>query len=208
MILTRRDGQRLLFSETRLERTGLSYARFEEAWYKLPANLLTFGKPIRATVAMGRPVGFTAVVKAPLALPTRPATFARRKWSVHEYPSRIIKLDGPTPKSQYVTIVGEWKTDLEGWELRSAYVGPFVFPQPWDFVAISRNEFSLRRVLDYWCQVAFLWQGRDFESRVQPTNWASLIDAAAKTARSETLTRIGYEQVRKQWHVRSQEVSS
>lgn len=198
-VLERRDGHRVFLDDDRLQRSGLPYETFLDAWERAPAEALQPGKPLRVTIDMGRVVGLALVVKAPLIQPNEPTTFARRKLTLHNRPSRVVKLEGPAPRAQHITILGDWKVGEELWEVRTAYSGQYIYPQPWDFRVIMRNHLSLNAVLDYWCKAAFLWRGRDFETKLHNDTWAGLIDDAARVQRPDTIVRIGYAEVARRW---------
>ena len=198
-ILERSDGHRISLDDERLRRTDLVYPLFIEAWRKIPSDRLQPGKPLRATVDMGRPTGLAIIVKAPVIRPTETTTFARRHNTLHRRPSRVIDFDGRAPQARHVTILGDWEAKSELWLIRTAYAGPYVYPQPWDFRAMINNGMTLNNVLDFWCRAAFLWGGKFFERVQHGDTLAGLIDSAAR-ANPVAAAQVGYAEVQQRWN--------
>ena len=197
-ILERRDGHRISLDDERLRRTDLSYALFIEAWNTIPEASLQPGKPLRATIDMERPTGLAVIVRAPLITPTQLASFAQRHNTLHRRPSRVVDLDGRAPQTRHITILGDWHGESELWLIRTAYPGPYVYPQPWDFRAMMNNGLKLNHVLEFWCRAAFLWAGKYFQ-RIHEDTLAGLIDGAAK-AQPKSAAEVGYREVQRRWN--------
>lgn len=198
-VLERPDGHRVAVVTERLQRTNLSFELFSEAFHRCPSSAFDTGKLLRVSVDMGKLVGRVAIIKAAQIRPNQPALFGRRRYAGHDRPSRVVEIDGMLPQTRYVTIIGDWIKQDDHWQVRTAYTGQYVYPQPWDFSAIVRSGLSLNNVLAFWCRAAFLFNPKEFQSRPHEDTWAGLIDDAAKRVSPDLVRQVGYSRTKQLW---------
>lgn len=198
-VLERSDGHRVVVVPERLQRTAMSFELFQSAFRRLPSSAFETGKPLRATVDMGRPIGRAAIIKATQIQPNQTALFARRRRTGHDRPSRVIEIDGMLPMTRFVTLIGDWNKPDEQWVIRTTYTGQYVYPQPWDFSAIVRSGLNLTQVLAFWCRAAFLFDRKEFISQPHNDTWAGLVDDAAHRMSPDLVRQVGYAQTRQLW---------
>ena len=193
-VLERKDKNRLAVESDTLRRTHLPDELLAYTWKMIPDERFKGTKFLRATMDMGTTVGTASVVKAPAITPTTRTTFARRR----SQPYRVQEL-GMKPKTRFVTVVAEYLDRNEQWNLRNAYCGQYIYPQPWDLQAIIREQRTMRDALNFWCRAAYCYASREFEAPYQ-TNWATLIDEAVERSSQVAADKAGYYEVRRLWH--------
>ena len=191
----RHDDVELVFdtlSYQALRRTGLSDALFTEAWHRADVSRLHDPKmrQMALTVDMGRIVGQTVLVQAPIISPSQLTLMATRRHK--PFPSRVILAD-QLPDTQFVTLVGERKDDY--WLLRTAYLGHRSPADIFDFNAMRRSRSSLRKVLSYWCGHAFVYRDAMFRDPPQDDSLMRVLTETAKDRNPAVLDAIGYHQV-------------
>jgi hypothetical protein len=195
----RRDDYRLAVDEQQLRQIGIDFDTLYLAWNLVSTPRLKLGQPLRETVELGRNVGRTTVIRAPQITPTTKTRFMRRIDSLHPDPSRIVKHEGIIPFTRHLTILGDWNPNEEHWDMRTVYPGPYIYPQPWDFLGLTKANVSLARSMQYWCMVAYVWNVKDFYTRITEDTWAGLVDRAAPRYPEHIITQVGYSKLSMQW---------
>lgn len=192
-----RGDARLIFdtkSYRALRRTGLSDALFIEAWRRadLTALLASDSKEMRLTVDMGRVIGQTLLVQAPVIDPRQPTLFAKRRGAY--FPSRVMHAAG-LPNVNHVSLIGE-RAGRRTWVLRTGYLGHVTPPDLFDLHAIWRAGYSLRSVLSFWCRHAFVHRPEFFDKMPPEENtFRHYLDVAGQRNEQQVLDELGYAEV-------------
>lgn len=132
-------------------------------------TLPTEGDFLLTEVDMGRVIGKSALVDAPMIRPDEDALFACRKG--RDVPSRI-RNDIERPDTSVFTVIAG--IHEEKWTLFTGFNGPQAAKEPHDATLTGGNE----KELEFWCAHALVWD-EGWDAPFMST-WLKILDQVAQ----------------------------